>query len=334
MSALQLAWFLLVGALFAGYAVLDGFDLGVGLLHPFQRDEAHRRRALHAIGPFWDGNEVWLLTGAGALFAAFPPVYACVFSGFYLALMLVLLGLILRAVAIELRHQVDDDAWRRLWDVAFSFGSALPALFFGVALGNVVGGLELDARGNYTGGFFALLDPYSLLVGLTGLSMFATHGALWLALRTDGEQQALARAWASKGSVVWLVLFLAASAWSLAAYVRGSLPLAAAAAAVALAGIVAARVWSRAGADGRAFLASSVAILALLGATGASLFPYLVPASNDSALGLTIAGASSSEYALTAMLIVACLGMPVVVAYTAWVYRLFGGKVEVPEGEY
>jgi len=331
MSTLQVIWFLLVGVLLVGYTILDGFDLGVGFWHLFTKKEAHRDRALHSIGPVWDGNEVWLLTGGGAIFAAFPPVYACVFSGFYLALMLVLLGLIFRAVAIEFRHQVDDDRWRSAWDLAFAFGSVLPALLFGVALGNVVSGLELDAKGDYVGGFFALLDPYSLLVGVTGLAMFATHGALWLAHKTDGEQQEQARAWAAKAGFVYFALLLVSAGWSLAAFVRGSMVLAVVATVVAVAGVAGARVLSKKGADGKAFLASSVAIAALFGAVGASLFPNLVPASNDPALSLTVWGASSSQNALTAMSVMALIGMPIVLGYTAWIYRTFGGKVEVPE---
>ena len=208
MSTLQVIWFLLIGILLAGYAILDGFDLGVGFWHLFGKKDEERRIFIRSIGPVWDGNEVWLLTAGGALFAAFPPVNASVFSGFYLALVLVLLGLIFRVVSIEFRNQLEDPSWRRRWDLAFSLGSALPALLFGVALGNLVRGLLLDESGDYIGGFFALLNPYSLLVGVTGVAMFATHGALYLALKTEGELQVRARGWASRAWIAYLVLFL------------------------------------------------------------------------------------------------------------------------------
>ena len=334
MSALQVTWFLLVGVLLTGYAILDGFDLGVGFWHLFTKKEKHRDANIRSVGPVWDGNEVWLLTGAGAIFAAFPPVYACVFSGFYLAMMLVLVGLIFRAVSIEFRHQIDERSWKRKWDLAFGLGSVLPALLYGVAVGNVVRGLELDATGNYTAGFFALLNPFSLLVGLTGLAMFATHGAIWIAQKTSGEQNERARQWAAKAWVVWLVLFLLVSGWSLAAHQRGSIVLPLLAALVALAALVVARHAVGIGNTWRAFAASSVAIAAHLGAAGATLFPNMVPATNDPSLSLTIWRSSSSANTLTVMTVLAAVSVPIVLAYTVWVYRLFGGKVDLEGEEY
>ena len=178
MTTYQIIWFILVGVLLGGYALLDGFDLGVGFWHLFTKGDRARRIALTSIGPVWDGNEVWLLTGGGALFAAFPPVYATVFSGFYLAMMLVVISLIFRAVALEFRSKVEDERWRKAWDVAFSLGSILAALLFGVAVGNVLRGVPLDGEGNFTGTFFGLLNPYSLVFGLLSVAMVATHGAL------------------------------------------------------------------------------------------------------------------------------------------------------------
>ncbi len=329
MSALQVTWFLLVGVLLTGYAILDGFDLGVGLWHLRAKKDHHRRTLIQAIGPVWDGNEVWLLTGAGAIFAAFPPVYATVFSGFYLALMLVLLGLIFRAVAIEVRSQSDSPRWRAKWDVAFSVGSALPALLFGVAVGNLVRGLELDRTGNYVGGFFALLNPYALLVGLTGLAMFAHHGALFIVARTSGALAEQARGWATKAWGVYLLLFLATSGWSLAAFQRGSIVLPALAVAVGLAAIIATRSFHRAKAELKAFISSALSIAAVLGAVGATLYPNLVPASNDPALSLSVFNSSSSQNTLTVMLIMALIGMPLVLFYTGYIYRTFWRKVGV-----
>jgi cytochrome d ubiquinol oxidase subunit II len=323
MTALQLTWFVLIGVLLCGYTVLDGFDLGVGCWHLFGRDDRERRLYINAIGPVWDGNEVWLLTGGGALFAAFPPVYASVFSGFYLALMLVLVGLILRAAAIEFRSQVENPSWRRAWDIAFTVGSVVPALLFGVALGNVVQGVELDAAGNYVGGFFALLNPYSLLVGATGLVMFAVHGALFLAARLDGELADRARTWASRSWIAFMVLFVVTTGWTLAAHVRGSLPMAITASSMAVLCLVASGLLNRRGADLAAFLSSSFAMLWIWGGVGATLFPNLVPASNDPGRSLTIANASSSSTTLTVMLVIALVGMPLVIGYTAVIYRIF-----------
>ena len=331
MSELQVTWFFLIGILLAGYAILDGFDLGVGFWHLFARKDEERRIFLRAIGPVWDGNEVWLLTGGGALFAAFPPVYASVFSGFYLVLILVLLGLIFRVVSIEFRSQLEDPGWRSRWDLAFSLGSVLPALLFGVALGNLVRGLPLNESGDYIGGFFALLNPYSLLVGVTGLAMFATHGALYLVLKTEGGLQGRARAWASRAWIVYLPLFLLSATWSLVAHQEGSILLPLAASLIALLAIVGIEVFNKAGAGGRAFLASAVSIAALFGAVGSTIFPNLVRASNGASLSLSIFNASASQKSLTILLIIALLGMPVVVGYTIFIYRTFAGPVRAED---
>lgn len=331
MSELQVTWFFLIGILLAGYAILDGFDLGVGFWHLFARKDEERRIFLRAIGPVWDGNEVWLLTAGGALFAAFPPVYASVFSGFYLVLVLVLLGLIFRVVSIEFRSQLEDPGWRSRWDLAFFLGSVLPSILFGVALGNLVRGLPLNESGDYIGGFFALLNPYSLLVGVTGLAMFATHGALYLVLKTEGGLQGRARAWASRAWIVYLPLFLLSATWSLVAYQEGSILLPLAASLIALLAIVGIEVFNRAGAGGRAFLASAVSIAALFGAVGSTIFPNLVRASNGASLSLSIFNASASQKSLTILLIIALLGMPVVVGYTIFIYRTFAGPVRVED---
>jgi cytochrome d ubiquinol oxidase subunit II len=331
MSELQVTWFFLIGILLAGYAILDGFDLGVGFWHLFAGKDEERRILLRAIGPVWDGNEVWLLTAGGALFAAFPPVYASVFSGFYLALVLVLLGLIFRVVSIEFRSQLQDPGWRSRWDLAFSLGSILPSILFGVALGNLVRGLPLNESGDYIGGFFALLNPYSLLVGVTGLAMFATHGALYLVLKTEGGLQGKARAWASRAWIVYLPLFLLSATWSLVAYQEGSILLPLAASLIAVLAIVGIEVFNRAGAGGRAFLASAVSIAALFGAVGSTIFPNLVRASNGASLSLSIFNASASQNSLTILLFIALLGMPVVLGYTIFIYWTFAGPVRAED---
>jgi cytochrome d ubiquinol oxidase subunit II len=331
MTTMQFLWFALVGVLLAGYAVLDGFDLGVGLWYPLAGGEEQRRTMRRAIGPTWDANEVWLLTAGGALFAAFPAVYATVFSGLYLALMLVLVGLILRAAAIELRGHADSPAWRRGWDAAFAVGSALPALLVGVAMGNLLAGLPLDAAGNYTGTFFGLLGPYALLTGVAGLVMFAAHGALYLTMKTDGELADRARRWASGSLIVFALLLAAAVAatagahWERLANFQAFpalwlLPAGAAAAAAA------ARILNRRHLPGRAFIASSAMIVLTVTSAAVALFPRLVPAANDDALSLTAANASSGELTLRIMFLFVALGMPIVGGYTIWVYRTFRGK--------
>jgi cytochrome d ubiquinol oxidase subunit II len=327
LSTLQLIWFGLLGVLLAGYAVLDGYDLGVGMWHLAAKGDRDRRTLLAAISPFWDGNEVWLLTGGGALFAAFAPAYATVFSGLYLALVLVLVGLIFRAIAIEFRNQVDSEGWRKRWDVAFAFGSAVPSLLFGVALGNMVRGLELDAKGDYIGGFFALLNPYALLVGVAGVAMLACHGALYIAVKTEGELQAAARRWAAMAWLLWAPMFVLTTLWGVLAYGRGPLWLVLVGVLLAASAIVAAKVFLGRGRDLAAFLASAVGIVAVFFAVGANLYPNLVPglAGND----ITIYSHSASEYTLLVMVIVAGIGMPLVIGYTAYIHRAFAGKVRL-----
>jgi len=211
MSTLQVTWFFLIGVLFTGYAVLDGFDLGVGFWYLFTKKNKERKALIKSIAPFWDGNEVWLLAGGGALFAAFPHVYATVFSGFYLALMLVLYALIFRAVSIECRDKLTSPSWVKFWDYAFSFGSILPALLFGVALGNILRGIPLDKGMNFSGSFFTLLNPYALLIGLLGLFMISTHGALYIAMKNEGELVSKARRWARISWYIYMFLFILAT---------------------------------------------------------------------------------------------------------------------------
>lgn len=328
---LRVVWYVLIGVLLIGYAILDGFDLGVGVLYPFlARDEPERRTLLAAIGPVWDGNEVWLLTAGGALFAAFPHVYATVFSGFYLAMMLVVFALIFRAVSLEFRR---DPRWGRFWDGAFAVGSFVPALLFGVAVGNIARGVPLSAEMHYTGTFLTLLNPYALLIGLLGLAMFLVQGAAYAALKTEGPLQARARRWLQGGLVAFGALFLLSTAASAAVRpVTFTRPLAWAAWAASLVGILVAWALSARHRDLGAFLGSSLAIAGLIGILGASNFPNLVPALNNPAWSLTIYNASSSEKTLAAMLVLALVGMPFVIAYTAYIYRVFKGKARAEEG--
>lgn len=336
---LNTVWFLLIGVLLVGYAVLDGFDLGVGVLHLFAKDEHERRIHLNAIGPVWDGNEVWLLTAGGAMFAAFPVVYATVFSGFYLAFMLLLFALIFRAVSLEFRGQFENPRWRSFWDWAFGVGSLLPAVLYGVAIGNVMRGLPIAADGSLNVSLFALLNPYALLIGVLSLAMFVMHGAAFLAVRTDGElRERMARTTRAAWTVV-VVLYVTAT---LATFFVSPLPLKAVVASPALwlllvvltAAIVYIPVSNRAGKLLPAFLASAAAIASLVGLMGLSLYPRMVPSTVDSAYHLTIYNASSTPRTLTVMLIIALVGMPLVIAYTAFVYKVFMGKVVLDQDSY
>jgi cytochrome bd ubiquinol oxidase subunit II len=330
---LRNVWFILVGVLLAGYSVLDGFDLGVGVLFPFlAKNEDERTALVRSIGPVWDGNEVWLLTGGGALFAAFPQAYATVFSGFYLALMLLLFSLILRAVSLEFRAQ--DGARKKLWEGAFVIGSFFPALLFGVTLGNVVVGVPIDAQMEYAGNFFTLLRPLPLVFGLLGLAAFLLHGSTWATLKTSGALQERARRTARTMTgltgIFYLLSFIAV--WI---YLPGALKRIAA-------WIFAALVWLslglllsalKKGKDGRAFLFSSFVFLSLWGNVGAIHYPNLVRAT-DPALSMTITNASSSALTLKVMFIIALIGMPLVIGYTIYAYRVFKGKVGLDEAGY
>jgi cytochrome d ubiquinol oxidase subunit II len=334
MTALQVIWFFLLGVLFIGYAILDGFDLGVGVWHLRAKGDDERRSMLNSVGPVWDGNEVWLLTAGGALFGAFPAVYASVFSGFYLALMLVLLVLMARAISFEFRSQDESSSWRGAWDVVFSLSSIVAVLLFGVALGNILRGIPLDPSGNYTGGFWMLLNPYALMIGLLGLAMLAFQGALYTVIKAAGDLEERARGWARTAGYVYLALFLVASVVTVAT--QGHLlqnyrevALLWAVPVLALVFIVGAIVLHRRGKTGGAFLSSSLSIAAMWGLVGSGLFPRLVPALGAPELSLTVANAASGDLTLKAMFIIALLGMPLVIGYTIWVYWAFKGKVDV-----
>ena len=331
MQALQITWFFLIGVLLIGYSVLDGFDLGVGSLLPFlAKDDGETASLLTAIGPFWDGNEVWLLTGGGALFAAFPHVYATVFSGFYLALMLVLFALIFRAVSFEFWSL--DRERRGLWKWAFVIGSFLPSLLYGVALGNVIQGIPLDDRMEFTGSFFTLLRPLPLSIGLLGLCAILLHGSMYAMLKTDGPVSGRARAIGRRLWMVFGALLVAAIAISAAVYPdrMASVP-AWICTAVVMAAIAVGLFKTGQGSGTLPFIMSTVAFLGLWGIAGSLQFPDLVRSSVEGVKHLSIYGTSSSQLTLTVMLIIAVVGMPIVIAYTFIVYRLFRGKVNIQQ---
>ncbi len=336
MTWLQVVWFMLVGVLLTVFAILDGFDLGVGFWHLGSKGDKERRTLLNAVGPVWDGNEVWLLTGAGALFAAFPPVYATVFSGFYLAMMLLLLALISRAVSLEFRSKEESTAWRSTWDVVFSVSSILAGLLFGVALGNILRGIPLNEAGDHTGTFLGLLNPYALLIGVLGLAMLAFHGANFIVLKAPGDLGVRARRWALGVGIAYVALFIVAAMVTVGTQPHllenyDAFPVLHLIPFVGLFSIVASVLLGSRGQPGKAFIFSSLSIAGMMGITGAALFPRLVPALGNPELSLTAGNSSSSELTLKTMFILALIGVPIVLAYTIWVYKAFAGKVDVEQ---
>lgn len=336
---LNTIWFILVGVLFTGYAILDGFDLGVGALHLFTKSDVERRTFLNAIGPVWDGNEVWLVTGGGALFAAFPEVYATAFSGFYLALMLLLFCLIFRAVAIEFRSKQEMLWWRRMWDVSFSVSSALASFLIGVALGNIAIGIPLDSNHEFVGTFLGLLNPYAILVGVTTASLFMMHGAIYVVMKTEGELHDKVRGWINN-SIIFFIICYATTTMATLLYVpqmadviKGNpalflLPLMNM---LAIANIPREIYHGR---DWRAFLSSSFAILFLLALFGVGMFPNMIFSNPVTENSLNIYNAASSTKTLKIMLIIAAMGVPVVLAYTVSIYWIFRGKVKLDSTSY
>ncbi len=294
---------------------------------------------LNSIGPVWDGNEVWLITAGVVMFAAFPPVYAAVFSGMYLAVMLLLIALVAQAVSIEFRSQLESSRWRSGWDWSFGLGSTVAILLFGVALGNMLHGFPLDTNGDFTGGSFDLLNPYSLLIGVLALAMLATHGDLWTAVKAQGELEDKARRWAGGAwlayAIIWIVTGLATAithSYLLENYLYW--PLLFTIPTLALVAMGALRFMLARGRVLTAFLLSSVAIVLNWGMVGASLFPNLVYSRISPENSLTLDGASASEYALKVILIVVTLGLPLVLTYTVFVYRSFRGKVSPDQFHY
>ncbi len=336
---LNLIWFILVGVLFTGYAILDGFDLGVGALHLFVKKDEHRRLMLNSIGPVWDGNEVWLVTGGGALFAAFPEAYATVFSGFYLPFMLLLVSLIFRAVAIEFRSKESWGWWRQMWDVAFAGGSVMSAFLIGVAMGNIVQGIPLDADHEFAGTLLSLLNPYALWMGVTTVLLFAMHGAIYVAMKTEGELQAIVRSWIPKLIGLFIAAYFIFNIFTFIEVERiiGLVRERSYIFAVAALGILVVLNVPREIHNGREFNAflSSCAGMALMMATfGLSYYPNMVYSNPLPENSLTVINAASSQGTLMTMLIIACLGIPIVLAYTASIYYIFRGKVTLTSHSY
>ncbi|MDO6962904.1 cytochrome d ubiquinol oxidase subunit II [Rhizobium alvei] len=363
---LRVVWWLLLGVLLTGFALTDGFDLGVGALLPFvARTDMERRIALNTIGPVWEGNQVWFILGGGAIFAAWPPLYAVSFSGFYLAMFAVLAALILRPVGFKYRSKRDSALWRSAWDWALFVGGAVPALIFGVAMGNVLQGVPFrfneDLMIFYEGSFFGLLNPFALLVGVVSLSMLVMHGAAWLNLKTEGTVQARARKIGAAAALITIATFVLAGVWLaygitgyeitsviapgspsnpllkdaaasgnwLAAYsVR---PWIAVAPVLGIIGATLAYLGLRAGREVSTLLYSKLAIIGIIATAGLTMFPFILPSSLDPKASLTVWDASSSHQTLFVMLVAAVIFMPIILAYTAWVYKVLWGKVTAAE---
>jgi cytochrome d ubiquinol oxidase subunit II len=335
--AFQIIWFILWAVLWAVYFMLDGFDFGAGMLHPFiARNEKERKALLDTIGPVWDGNEVWLITAGGATFAAFPTTYALMFSYLYTALLLVLFSLIVRGVSLEFRGKAEGTSWKKGWDAAIFVCSLLPALLFGVAFGNIFQGLPMDAAG-YHGSLLSLLNPYGLLTGVLFVLLFLVHGALWLALKAPEELTSRASAVANKlwglllvVAVVFLVYtYFATNLYAnyLANYALLVIPV------IAVSSLLAVKLFAARGGYLKAFYAScaTIVFVTFTGVTG--LYPNLIPSSLDPNYSLTIFNSSSSVYTLKIMTVVALLFVPVVIAYQIWNYHIFRHKTTLFDGD-
>jgi cytochrome d ubiquinol oxidase subunit II len=362
-ETLKVVWWLLLGVLLIGFAIMDGFDLGVGMLLPFiARTDTERRVVINTIGPVWEGNQVWLILGGGAIFAAWPALYAASFSGFYLAMLLVLAALILRPVGFKFRSKMPGVRWRANWDWALFVGGTVPALVFGVAMGNLLEGVpfsfDSELRATYAFGFFDLLNPFALLCGLVSIAMLVTHGAVYLAMKTDNVLARRARTISRYAALAWVLLFGLAGIWIWKGHFGLAItvgappggepnPLGKTAVLQSGAWLSNYRRWPStmlvpvigfaaplmvagfAGFRRRlvVFTVSALGIAGVIGTMGVSLFPFLLPSSSHPGSSLTVWDASSSHRTLGIMLIATIIFLPIVLAYTSWVYRVMRGPV-------
>jgi cytochrome bd ubiquinol oxidase subunit II len=329
MLHLDTLWFVLISILWVGFFVLEGFDFGVGVLHAIVgKTDVERRVAVNTIGPWWDGNEVWLVVAGAGTFAAFPGWYATMFSALYLALLVILIALMARGVAFEFKGKREDPRWRAAWTWSMTLGSLLIPLLLGVGLGDLLNGLPVDAQHNYTGDFLELLTPYGLWTGLTFLGLSLLHGATFLKLRTDGVVRARAAAlagplgWAASGLVVGFVI------WTLSVAGNGELP--DPVQVLAVIAVVFAALLASTNSDGWAFTASAVAIAATVGSLFIQLYPRVLVSSTNAAYNLTVSNTASGHYALTVMTIVTVLFLPLVLLYQGWSFWVFRGRVKAP----
>jgi cytochrome d ubiquinol oxidase subunit II len=319
-------WFGLVAFFFIGYFVLDGFDFGVGMSLPFLgRDEVDRRVIINTIGPVWDLNETWVIVAGASLFAAFPEWYATLFSGFYLALLLILLALIVRGVSFEYRHQRPESHWKKWFDGMIIVGSAVPALLWGVAFANIVQGVALNANHDYIGSFFDLLNPYALLGGLTTLLLFFTHGVVFISLKTDGDLRVRAQRLAARSGAITIVVAAAFLTWT--AFIAAFSPVYLVLAGLAAVALIGSWIANLRGTEGWAFTLGAATVALAVAALFAALFPDVMPASNDAANSLTIQNASSTPYTLMVMSWTALVFLPLIIAYQGFTYWVFRKRV-------
>jgi cytochrome bd ubiquinol oxidase subunit II len=330
-------WFLLIAVLWIGYFLLEGFDFGVGIVLPFiARNDAERRTLIRTIGPVWDGNEVWVLTAGGATFAAFPEWYATMFSGFYLALFLILVALIIRGVSFEYHSKLDSPTWRKLWYGAIFFGSIVPALLWGVAFGNIVNGVPIDQNMEYTGHFLTLINPYALLAGLMTLTLFTAHGLAYLALKTEGEIRARANRLMPVAGIVAAVAAVAFLGWTqinaanLGHASAGTATLSLAAAVLAAVALLAGIGLNRLGHEGWAFVGTAATIILGVASLFLGLYPNVMVSSTSAAYNLTVSNASSTDLTLSIMAIVAIILVPIVLFYEGWTYWTFRNRIPTP----
>lgn len=335
----SLIWYILVGILFTGYAILDGFDLGVGALHLLTKTDQERRIMINSIGPVWDGNEVWLVTGAGALFAAFPDVYATVFSGFYFGFILFLITLIFRAVAIECRSKQSMPWWRQFWDVSFSVSSILASFLVGLILGNIIQGIPLGPDKEFNGTFLSLFHPYALLTGVMTLALFSMHGAIYVVMKTEGDLHDKIRGWINNAIIFFIICYATVTMATLlyvphmTQHIRDN-PFLFILAFCNMLTIANIPREIHHGRDFYAFISSCAAVMTLMALFGLGMFPNLVYSNPNQQFSLTIYNAASSQKTLGIMLIVAALGIPLVLAYTASIYWIFRGKVKLDSSSY
>lgn len=340
LSILQFIWYIVFAGLLGGYALLDGFDLGVGILHLFSRKDEERRLMLNSIGPVWDGNEVWLVSAGGAMFAGFPEFYASFASAFYIPIMILLGGLIFRAVAIEFRSKQPMSWWRWTWDALFALASFVIAFALGLAVGNLIQGLQLNEEHTYLGTFLDFLSPYTLLIGFMTVALFAMHGAIYLMMKTEGEFHEHMRPFVNPCIITFIVLYATATMATLIyqphmVEVIRDRPVFFVIGVINMLAIANIPREIHLGRDMRAFLSSCVNILCLLLLYAVGLFPKLLRASNSPEdLSLTIFNASSSPLTLRILLLVAVIGIPLVLSYTIGIYYVFRGKVKLDSHSY
>jgi cytochrome d ubiquinol oxidase subunit II len=332
-------WFLVVGALFSGYAILDGFDLGAGAWHLFFKKEESRRIALNAVGPVWDGNEVWLVIGGGALFAGFPVLYASMFSAMYIPFMLFLAVLIFRAVSIEFRSKEKMKWWRNTWDISYSVSSMLMALLLGVVVGNILWGVELGPNHDFTGHWLDFLNPYALLVGVTTLALFMMHGAIYLAMKTEGKLFAKVNTLLKRSIIFFIVTYSIVTLFTLIylPHLTDRLHENIALFVVPLLAFLSIANVPRLVSKGKyvmAFLFSSLTMSFLLILVALELYPVIIMSTVDPAYDITVYNAASSENSLRIMLNITAIGAPLVIFYTIFVYKTFWGKVKLDETSY